>query len=155
MTNTVDLTSEQQRIADGIRNWHAAGDKPYAVLHGVAGVGKTTLITRVGQSLEGVRYCAFTGKAAAVLRSKGGEDASTLHRLIYHQPNEDDGELCWRLRRSVDAGLIITDECSMISQTLGEDLLSFGVPVLFTMDPFQLPPIDRDAYFADCRRTSY
>jgi exodeoxyribonuclease-5 len=150
MTNAIDLTPEQQRIADGILSWHAAGDKPFAVLHGVAGVGKTTLIARIGQILDGVRYCAFTGKAASVLRSKGGEDASTLHRLIYYRPNEDDGKLHWQLRQSVDADLIIADECSLISQAMGEDLLSFNIPVLVTMDPFQLPPIDPNAYFADC-----
>jgi exodeoxyribonuclease-5 len=42
---------------------------------------------------------------------------------------------------------VIADECSMISNRLGKDLLSFGVPVLVTMGPFQLPPTDPNAYF--------
>jgi exodeoxyribonuclease-5 len=141
------LTVEQRRVADGILSWHAIGTTPYCTLHGVAGVGKTTVITRLGQILPGARFAAFTGKAASVLRSKGGDGASTLHRLLYRSPDEDEeGDLCWEPRHSIDADLVIADEASMLSRMLGEDLLSFGVKVVFTLDPFQLPPIDPNSY---------
>ncbi len=40
-----------------------------------------------------------------------------------------------------DADLIVVDEYSMVDQEMGEDLLSFGIPVLALGDPGQLPPV--------------
>lgn len=48
-----------------------------------------------------------------------------------------------------DADLIIIDECSMVSQKIGEDLLSFGVPVLVLGDPAQLPPVRGAGFFTE------
>ena len=39
------------------------------------------------------------------------------------------------------ATLIVVDECSMVDEALGRDLLSFGTPVLVLGDPGQLPPV--------------
>jgi exodeoxyribonuclease-5 len=53
-------------------------------LFGFAGTGKTTLARHIAEDIDGnVIFCAFTGKAASVMRSKGCEDASTIHSLIY------------------------------------------------------------------------
>jgi exodeoxyribonuclease-5 len=46
-----------------------------------------------------------------------------------------------------DADLLIVDEISMVERRLGEDLLSFGVPVLVLGDPAQLPPIKDTGFF--------
>ena len=46
-----------------------------------------------------------------------------------------------------DADLIIIDECSMVDEMLGSDLLSFGKPVLVLGDPAQLPPVSGGGYF--------
>jgi exodeoxyribonuclease-5 len=46
-----------------------------------------------------------------------------------------------------DASLLIIDECSMVNETLGRDLLSFGVPILVLGDPAQLPPPDGYGFF--------
>jgi exodeoxyribonuclease-5 len=146
------LTPQQATVAAGILEWLNYGSSPFCLVHGVAGVGKTTLVTALGQNLGGVAFCAFTGKAASRLRQKGGHGAMTVHRLIYHRPDEeDDGELRWRLRPFLDCELIIADECSMIGHRLGADLMSFGVPTVSTGDPYQLPPIERTAYFAGHR----
>lgn len=45
------------------------------------------------------------------------------------------------------ADLLVVDEASMVDQQMGEDLLSFGVPVLVLGDPAQLPPIYGAGYF--------
>jgi exodeoxyribonuclease-5 len=45
------------------------------------------------------------------------------------------------------ADLVIIDECSMVGEQMGEDLLSFGTPVLVLGDPAQLPPIGSAGYF--------
>ena len=43
--------------------------------------------------------------------------------------------------------LIILDECSMIAEEMGQDLLSFGKPILVLGDPAQLPPVFGQGYF--------
>lgn len=46
-----------------------------------------------------------------------------------------------------DASLVIIDEASFINGVMGEDLLSFGTPLLVLGDPAQLPPIKGTGYF--------
>ena len=45
------------------------------------------------------------------------------------------------------AALVVVDEGSMVDERMGEDLLSFGVPVLVLGDPAQLPPVKGGGYF--------
>jgi exodeoxyribonuclease-5 len=47
------------------------------------------------------------------------------------------------------ASLVIIDECSMVNERMGEDLLSFGTPVLVLGDPAQLPPVRSAGYFTN------
>lgn len=49
------------------------------------------------------------------------------------------------------ASLLVLDECSMINKEIGEDLLSFGVPILVLGDPAQLPPVRGGGYFTSHR----
>lgn len=52
-------------------------------LFGYAGTGKTTLAKHLAEDESNPLFCAFTGKAASVLRKKGCPGASTIHSLIY------------------------------------------------------------------------
>lgn len=45
------------------------------------------------------------------------------------------------------ASLLVLDECSMVSESIARDLLSFEVPILVLGDPGQLPPIEGAGYF--------
>ncbi len=45
------------------------------------------------------------------------------------------------------AALVVIDEYSMLDERMGQDLLSFGVPVLALGDPGQLPPVRGRPYF--------
>ena len=45
------------------------------------------------------------------------------------------------------ASLVVIDEVSMVGEQMGEDLLSFDVPVLVLGDPAQLPPVKSGGYF--------
>lgn len=45
------------------------------------------------------------------------------------------------------AALVVVDEYSMIDEQMGEDLVSFGVPILALGDPGQLPPVRGVSYF--------
>ena len=47
----------------------------------------------------------------------------------------------------VDAELVIIDECSMVDNRMGADLVSFGTKILVLGDPAQLPPIGGAGYF--------
>jgi exodeoxyribonuclease-5 len=46
-----------------------------------------------------------------------------------------------------DAPLVVIDECSMVDRYIGEDLMSFGTPVLALGDPAQLPPVKGHSFF--------
>jgi len=58
----------------------------------------------------------------------------------------------WELNPESDwamADLIIVDEVSMVGTSLGQDVESFGVPILVLGDPAQLPPVDGGGYWTD------
>jgi exodeoxyribonuclease-5 len=148
------LSPLQQEAAGRIDAWldRPCGRRWY-YLAGYAGVGKTTLVTRLGHERQGLIYAAFTGKAASRLRELGSDGASTLHRLIYYEPLETCDErgrvrLEWTRRTEpIRALAVVADECSMIDGTLAEDLLAVAPKVLVTGDLNQLPPVHGEAYF--------
>lgn len=77
-------SEEQARALDAVARWHKRGGSKSFYLAGYAGTGKTTLARHFAESVEGrVVFCAYTGKAASVLRSKGCAPATTIHGLIY------------------------------------------------------------------------
>ncbi|MEM8936063.1 MAG: AAA family ATPase, partial [Pseudomonadota bacterium] len=130
------------------------GDSQVFRLFGYAGAGKTTLARHIADDADGdVSFAAFTGKAAYVMRQKGCVDATTIHALIYRpSAADDDGAPSFTIRRDAPASkadLIIVDECSMVDEDLGRDLLSFGKPVLVLGDPAQLPPVKGGGFFTD------
>lgn len=58
-------------------------------LFGLAGTGKTWLARHLIRIAGPSAVCAFTGKAASVLRGKGLPTATTVHKLIYVRPEKD------------------------------------------------------------------
>ncbi len=123
-------------------------------LFGYAGTGKTTLARHIAEQVDGeVKFAAFTGKAAMMLRAKGCNDATTIHSMIYRsQTEEDTGEPSFSINRNSDvkkADLVVIDECSMVDAELGADLMSFGTPVLVLGDPAQLPPVKGGGFFTE------
>jgi ATP-dependent exoDNAse (exonuclease V) alpha subunit len=122
-------------------------------LFGYAGTGKTTLARHLADAVDGkVIYAAFTGKAALVMRSKGCSGAQTIHSLIYRSKGDQEEAPSFTLNPespAAKAKLIIIDECSMVDEELGRDLLSFGVPVLVLGDPAQLPPVKGGGFFTE------
>lgn len=121
-------------------------------LFGWAGTGKSTLARHLAGDLKSVRYAAFTGKAALVMRKRGCKGAGTIHSLIYSLISDKEGEPQFALDAespAADADLIVIDEVSMVDEVLGRDLLSFGTKVLVLGDPFQLPPVQGTGFFTD------
>lgn len=119
-------------------------------LFGWAGTGKSTLARYLAEGVRSVKYAAFTGKAALVMRKKGCRGASTIHSLIYTLVSEKEGEPRFALdpeSEAATADLIVVDEVSMVDEPLAKDLLSFGTKVLVLGDPFQLRPVQGAGYF--------
>jgi len=136
--------------------WLRMRYKPVFYLSGYAGTGKTTLAMHLAQHASGpVAFAAFTGKAARVMRSKGCRGARTIHSLIYNTETDSvTGEVTVTLKSPNsldDYSLIIIDECSMVNEEMGQDLLSFGRPILVLGDPAQLPPVSGGGYFTNQR----
>ncbi|NIX75964.1 ATP-dependent DNA helicase [Microvirga terricola] len=144
---------QQDAALKAVADWLRRGDRQTFRLFGYAGTGKTTLARHIAEGVEGeVAFGAFTGKAASVLRAKGCADASTIHSMIYRSRESDEGGPQFVLNRqspASKASLIIIDECSMVDEELGRDLLSFGQPVLVLGDPAQLPPVKGGGFFTE------
>lgn len=150
----MDLAPQQVEGLQKIREWHKNGDSQVFRLFGYAGTGKTTLARVIEQEFTEqeltVRFAAFTGKAAHVLRTKGVE-ADTIHGLIYKLVKEQNRQPIFRL--DVDdsplnwTDLLVLDEVSMVNEEIGNDLLSFGKKILVLGDPGQLPPVSGTGFF--------
>lgn len=148
------LSLKQKEALKQVERWYKAKDKPVFRLFGYAGTGKTTLAKYFAESLNvNVMFAAYTGKAAKVLRDKGATNASTIHSLIYRPITEiGEKEPSFVLNRESEinlSDLVVIDECSMVDEKLGKDLLSFGIPLLVLGDPGQLPPIGQGGYFTN------
>lgn len=142
------LSAEQTSALAAIKQWLAEpGNKQIFRLFGYAGSGKTTLARHVAEGRR-VAFCAFTGKAASVMRRAGCADAATIHSLLYTPEEDERGHIHFapNLNTALNfADLIVIDECSMVDATLGRDLLGFGKPILVLGDPAQLPPPDKSS----------
>jgi exodeoxyribonuclease-5 len=159
----MDFSPQQDQALIEVNRWIKSGESQIFRLFGYAGTGKTTLARHLAEGVDGdVLFAAFTGKAAQVLRSKGAKKASTIHSLIYRPRGEETVEdeetgkknilPTFSLNRQSPvskADLIIIDECSMVDEELGRDLMSFGTPILVLGDPGQLPPVSGGGFFTE------
>ncbi len=151
----MQFAPQQDEALKAVSQWLKGGRSQLFRLFGYAGTGKTTLARHFAENVDGeVVFAAFTGKAAQVLRSKGATNAKTIHSLIYRPRGEEEVEDEETGKTSIapmfainrqspvaKAALIIVDECSMVDEALGKDLMSFGTPILVLGDPGQLPPV--------------
>src|SRR6266851_7280838 len=127
------FTPHQNSALKAVAGWLKAkpgksGTPPIFRLFGYAGTGKTTLARHIADGVDGeVKFAAFTGKAALVMRNKGCDNASTIHSLIYRAKEsgvEQPSFELWDDAPASKAKLIVIDECSMVDAELGRDLMS-------------------------------
>lgn len=141
------LTKKQIEGLDMAVRRHRDGEK-YTVIAGYAGTGKSTLVRYIISALcveeNRVCYCAFTGKAAEVLKKKGNKNVCTLHRLLYDHIPKPAGGFFRKPKPKIDYDVVVVDEVSMAPKSLMDLLLKHKVYVICLGDPFQLPPIDKD-----------
>jgi len=94
------------------------GTPPIFRLFGYAGTAKTTLARHIADGVDGeVKFAAFTGKAALVMRNKGCDNPRTIHSLIYRAREsgvEQPSFKLWEDAPASKAKLIVIDECSMV-----------------------------------------
>ena len=88
----VEWSPQQEQALSAVSAWLKDKDGPQVFrLFGWAGTGKSTLARHLAQGVKSVKYAAFTGKAALVMRKRGCKGASTIHSLIYKLVNEGAG----------------------------------------------------------------
>lgn len=161
MTNDIDLSKDQSDALDVLMSWWKDPNKQQLItLGGFAGCGKTTIISMFREMLYKespsvtVGFCAFTGKAASVMKHKLVKNVSkdvlkddtvgTIHSLMYmpeidERTNEVTG---WHKVPHIGCSLIIVDEASMVSKQMFDDLSSYNIPIIAVGDHGQLPPVD-------------
>lgn len=160
-----DLTDGQQIALFDIIHWFEDQDskRPYYIIHGYAGTGKTfvikVFIDFLGLEPFEVAFCSYTGASVVNMIKKGNHSATTIHKLIYYSTVNEipiydkDGTTIIDYKKVIiterryelenpNIKLIVVDEYSMISDDLIEDLLSFGIKIIFLGDPGQLPPVN-------------
>lgn len=137
-------------------------EKQIFLLRGFAGTGKTTLVSQLVKLLPQVGYdfklIAPTGRAAKVISSYARKSASTIHRVIYSQRTDTDGDFfAFKLKKNhFTKTIFIVDEASMISDDpdtgengLLSDLVRFvfekkSNKLLIVGDAAQLPPVKKE-----------
>lgn len=146
----VILTNKQEQgLKIAVERYKA--HEPWTCIAGYAGTGKSTLVKFIIAALnvapENVAYITFTGKAASVLRHKGCPNAMTAHKLLYYSKRLPNGKFVFTPRTSLDGDykVIVVDEISMLPKDLWELLLRHKVYIIACGDPFQLPPINKNA----------
>jgi len=121
----------------------------------VAFTGKATSVLKArgcepARTIHSLIYrpAGSTKKREEELRELLKDEALTIDdRITYTRELEEllqSSGTSWKINRQSDIlnyELVIVDECSMVSQRLGEDLTSFGKKVLWLGDPGQLPPV--------------
>jgi exodeoxyribonuclease-5 len=144
-----------EQVAAGIAELLARPDPPRVIkVQGAAGTAKTTGIGVPFANRPGAIALAPTNRAASRLREKGVKRASTAHAFLFGAPEVvtmADGErrLEWQRKPAPpSAKLIVLDEAYQAPPFIGRALLATGIPIITLGDPFQLPPIEGEPFFA-------
>ena len=149
MSLLINPKGQQLQALDLIQRWDQTPTKQTFALGGYAGVGKTSLIPNIRDMLHwNSAVVAYTNKAASRLREVGMDDATTIYRLMYQLI--DPVNMLWRRKDNLEVDVVIVDEASMLGRKIRDDLESYGIPVLYVQDPFQLGPVKEDRINENC-----
>ncbi|MET8139225.1 ATP-dependent RecD-like DNA helicase [Sphaerisporangium sp. NPDC005288] len=128
-----------------------------SVLTGGPGCGKSHTVRVIAATVRAmggsVTLTAPTGKAAKRLSELTGLPATTIHRMLAHQPDPGSGTLFEQTPAQAD--LIVVDEASMLDLHLATRLTSALTPgshLLLVGDGDQLPSIGPGSVLADLLR---
>lgn len=166
------LNPDQAKAVETAMNWwnmykSNKTTKNIFELSGGAGVGKSytasSIIRAMGLEVSDCAYITFTGKACLCLRLNG-LPAQTIHSLIYDvrkiPVKDDQGRIQYFKGSPIMKTIfvkkdklpswikvLILDEAGMVGKAMGEDIASFGLPIIALGDLKQLPPVIGAQYF--------
>jgi len=163
-------TIEQKAVFRSLSTYLLEGtQKSVFLLKGYAGTGKTSIIAALVKSVPVVHkqviLMAPTGRAAKVMTSYSGRQASTIHRKLYFKTSKG-GMNYFSLMQNLHKNTVfIVDEASMISvergvknpfedeRSLLADLVQYvqqgdGCQLIMVGDTAQLPPVMEEKSFA-------
>ena len=164
------------RNEDQINALKEAWNRPFTIIAGGPGTGKTSLLTnllrgfiRLGISVDSISIAAPTGRASQriveslhrslqTIQKPADEDlvleslqGATLHRLLGYQPRKN--RFRHHRKNPLSSGVIIIDEASMVDIGLmGRIFTAVGegdTRVVLLGDQNQLPSVDSGAVLSD------
>ena len=172
--NNIVLNPGQERVVNDAVNWYFNSSNQVFEISGWAGVGKSVvlheIINRIGLKKNEYIPMAYTGQAACVMRTKGFNNAKSIHSSLYElikteakDYNNDPfaardiifntKKYCYTFR-AIPPGMLpgyiklfVIDEGYMVPSRMVKDILSHGIKVLVAGDSGQLPPIGDDPGF--------
>lgn len=150
------LTASQEVALSNLTKWYT-GNKPYAVLHGAAGFGKSFLINKfLGQLGSRVTplLLADTNEATNVLKAATNNKytCSTVCSALGLALGHDKAKQVLVRRAIPDLSaynLLIVDEASTLNTQKLEFLYETGRYILFVGHRSQLPPVDTNLRIHD------
>lgn len=160
-----NLNDDQKRALFALRDFLCEPDAWEFGLFGHAGTGKTTVLVRLADTIEfqahKILLTAPTHKATRVLAEMAHHhgidyDTRTLQSALAMKPEVENGQ---QVFRQSTTGLeqapvqkytvVVVDECSMIDthvyHVLKKTAEKYGVKIVFTGDPYQLPPVGEES----------
>jgi exodeoxyribonuclease-5 len=173
----VDFSTSQLGALDAIATW-LKGSKQVFRLFGYAGTGKTSLAKYLHadyyaaytgkaahvMNSKGCYNATTIHRLIYVSKQKSVERLNELIKKLDANPNNEAiKKQIIEERRNLNrpfftlnldsplrfAKLLVIDECSMVDEQMGKDVLSFGCKVLVLGDPFQLPPVRGGGFFTE------
>ena len=151
----VQLSDEQEAAFAAMVDFYENRRGFSFVLHGLAGTGKTTVLSKLAHRFPNAMLCTLTGKAASILRLKTELDATTIHAAFYRlkekiKDKKGRDKLIFgeqHQQGDLEGGLLLLDECSMVNEAMAHDMLRTGVMIIASGDPGQLPPVEGKQFF--------
>ena len=162
MIRNVAQSSGIQYSAEQEQAIREAATSGLLIITGGPGTGKTTILNGIlelfGQMQLKCLLAAPTGRAAKRLTEVTGEDASTIHRLLETNIDQNTGKMFFVRDESnpLKCDAVIVDEMSMVDVQLLHSLLQAipqGKRVILVGDPDQLPPVGPGFPFSDMLRS--
>lgn len=142
------LSNDQAAAWAKLQKW-ATNNKPYFVLKGFAGTGKTHLLQLLNELPVSIFYSAPTNKAAKVLGKAVGRAAKTTYSMLGLKMEQDEDELILTASGNPPyfppGSILVIDEASMVGRQLCAAVRDAcercGIKILYVGDPAQLPPV--------------
>ena len=162
MIRNVAQASGIQYSAEQEQAIREAATSGLLIITGGPGTGKTTILNGIlelfGQMQLKCLLAAPTGRAAKRLTEVTGEDASTIHRLLETNIDQNTGKMFFVRDESnpLKCDAVIVDEMSMVDVQLLHSLLQAiprGKRLILVGDPDQLPPVGPGFPFSDMLRS--